>query len=75
MLVVARIGQGLFAGPIMPPAMVARGAPAAAVPTLVGLFAASRDGEFATVDPTLSELLGRRPISMCDLLAESVGRP
>ena len=50
-------------------AMLARGAPAAAVPTLLGLFAASRDGEFATVDPTLAELLGRRPSSMRELLA------
>jgi NAD(P)H dehydrogenase (quinone) len=50
-------------------AMIARGTPAPAVPTLLGLFAASRDGEFATVDPALANLLGRRPVSMRDLLA------
>ena len=35
----------------------------------VGLFAASRKGEFAAVDPTLERLLGRPPISMREVLA------
>lgn len=35
----------------------------------VGLFAASRNGEFAAVDPTLERLLGRPPMSMRDVAA------
>ena len=35
---------------------------------LVGLFAASRKGEFAVVDPALEHLLGRPPKSMRDAL-------
>jgi hypothetical protein len=37
-----------------------------------GLFAASRQGEFAAVDPTLERLLGRPPMSMRDVLAASL---
>ena len=40
----------------------------ARVRMLLGLFAASRKGEFATVDPTLEHLLGRAaryPCAMC----------
>jgi len=37
---------------------------------LLGLFAASRAGEFATVDPTLGELLGRPPLTVRDVLAK-----
>lgn len=48
--------------------MVAHGVPAAQADMLVGLFAASRQGEFAAVDPTLERLLGRPPISMRDVL-------
>ncbi len=36
---------------------------------LLGLFAASRKGEFVAVDPTLEQLLGRPPMSMRDVLA------
>ena len=35
----------------------------------VGLFAASRKGEFAAIDPTLERLLGRPPVSMRSALA------
>ena len=59
----------IFSDDAMRSAMVARGTPAPAVPILLGLFAASRDGEFAKVDLTLANLLGRRPILMRDLLA------
>jgi len=38
----------------------------------VGLFAASRNGEFAAVDPTLERLLGRPPMLMRDVLANSL---
>ena len=37
---------------------------------LLGLFAASRAGEFAAVDPTLGELLGRPPLTLRDVLAK-----
>jgi uncharacterized protein YbjT (DUF2867 family) len=37
---------------------------------LLGLFAASRAGEFAAVDPTLGELLGRPPLIVRDVLAK-----
>ena len=37
---------------------------------LLGLFAASRAGEFAAVDPTLGELLGRPPLTVRAVLAK-----
>src|SRR6185312_4160322 len=37
---------------------------------LLGLFAASRAGEFAAVDPILGELLGRPPLTVRDVLAK-----
>ena len=49
--------------------MAARGVPPAAAAIAIGLFAASRAGEFASTDPTLERLLGRRPIGMRELLA------
>lgn len=52
--------------------MAARGAPEHAADMVLGLYVASREGEFAPVDPTLERLLGRRPISMRDLIAEKV---
>jgi len=48
--------------------LAARGAERAA-PMVLGLFLASRAGEFGRVDPTLEKLLGRRPIRVRDLLA------
>ena len=36
---------------------------------LLGLYQASRAGEFAATDPTLERLLGRPPITMRDLIA------
>jgi hypothetical protein len=41
---------------------------------LLGLFLASRRGEFAAVDPALESLLGRPPVSMRDVLAASLPR-
>lgn len=49
--------------------MVARGAPNPAVEIALGLYTASRNGEFANVDPTLERVLGRRPTTVRDLLA------
>ncbi|MDJ0466950.1 hypothetical protein [Streptomyces sp. H27-C3] len=37
---------------------------------LLGLFAASRQGEFAAVDPTLEEMLGREPIILHRFLTD-----
>jgi uncharacterized protein YbjT (DUF2867 family) len=44
--------------------------PEAVADMLLGLFAASRAGEFAAVDPTLGELLGRPPLTVRDVLAK-----
>lgn len=52
--------------------MAARGAPARAADLVLGLYAASRANEFASVDPTLERLLGRGPISIRALLAEKL---
>lgn len=46
-----------------------RGAPAHVTDIVLGLYRASRQGEFAAVDPTLRELLGRAPLRVRDLLA------
>ena len=54
--------------------IAARGAPPAVADIMLGLYRASRRGEFAAVDPTLERLLGRRPISMQDLVAGRVKR-
>jgi NAD(P)H dehydrogenase (quinone) len=53
--------------------MAARGAPEAAAKMALGLFIAARNGEFATVDPTLEQLLGRSPTTVRELIAEKVG--
>ena len=52
--------------------LVARGLPPERADLLVGLFAASRRGDFAAVDPTLERLLGRPPVAMRDVLAEQM---
>ena len=54
--------------------MAARGAPAGAASIAIGLYIASRNGEFTTVDPTLERLLGRPPISIRDLIARKIDR-
>ena len=54
--------------------LVAHGVPAPAAEMLVGLFAASREREFATVDPTLERLLGRPLLTVRDAVtAQSSG--
>lgn len=49
-------------------ATVAQGAPAPMVDMLLGFYRAARRGDFAAVDPTLGQLLGRTPMSMRDVL-------
>jgi NAD(P)H dehydrogenase (quinone) len=55
--------------------VAARGAPPNAANLVLGLYIAARNGEFAAVDPTLERLLGRRPMSMRELLVQKIGLP
>lgn len=50
--------------------LVERGLPPHAAQAMLGVFLASRRGEFAAVDPTLEGLLGRPPRSLRQELAE-----
>ncbi|MER5434637.1 SDR family oxidoreductase [Streptomyces sp. NPDC002588] len=50
--------------------MVGQGVPAETADQLLGIFAASRAGEFATVDPTLATLIGREPATLGAVLRE-----
>ena len=52
--------------------VVAQGRPSAMAELLLGTYKASRRGDFAAVDPTLEQLLGRRPITMRDVLAATL---
>jgi NAD(P)H dehydrogenase (quinone) len=54
--------------------MTARGAPASAAETILGFFIASRNGEFATVDPALEQLLGRPPATMQEVMTQKFKR-
>lgn len=48
-----------------------RGAPPVVQEIALGYYRASREGEFAAMDPTLEQLLGRRPIPLRDLIARA----
>ncbi|PWI44775.1 SDR family oxidoreductase [Streptomyces sp. ICBB 8177] len=50
--------------------MTEQGVPAELAGQLLGIFPASRAGEFATVDPTLASLLGREPATLDAVLRE-----
>lgn len=50
--------------------LTARGAGRAA-PIVLGLYRASRNGEFSAVDPTLAQLLGRAPLTLREVLAQA----
>jgi NAD(P)H dehydrogenase (quinone) len=52
--------------------LVSHGVPEPQADMFLGLFLASRQGEFAAVDPTLERLLGRPPMSVRDVLAASL---
>ncbi|MFT3775177.1 MAG: NAD(P)H-binding protein [Minicystis sp.] len=54
--------------------MVSHGVPEHRADLLLGLFAASREREFAAVDSTLERLLGRAPMSMRQYLATRLSR-
>jgi NAD(P)H dehydrogenase (quinone) len=49
--------------------LISHGVSESVADLLVGLFAASRNGEFSAVDPTLERLLGHPPMSVRDVLA------
>jgi uncharacterized protein YbjT (DUF2867 family) len=49
-------------------ALVSRGVPASRAQMLLGMFDASRQGDFSPVDPTLADLVGRPPTSLRDVL-------
>jgi len=62
--------------------LVGHGVPVEAVDVMLSIFAASRDEEFAVVDPTLAELIGREPLDLAAVLRpiltarpEPVGTP
>lgn len=50
-----------------------RGMPPHVVDISMGMYVGARNGEWATVDPTLGRLLGRPPASIRHLMAEEVG--
>lgn len=52
--------------------LVAHGVPESAAVMLTGMFAASRAGEFARVDPALAGLIGRPPMSLRDFLRPAI---
>ncbi|MER7642446.1 SDR family oxidoreductase [Streptomyces sp. NPDC126522] len=52
--------------------LVSHGVPEGQAELLVGLFRASRAGEFAEVSPVLGELLGRAPVSVGEVLAAAL---
>ncbi|MFD7920024.1 SDR family oxidoreductase [Streptomyces sp. NPDC059740] len=54
--------------------LVDDGVPAETADRLLGIFAASRAGEFAAVDPTLAKLIGREPVSLGTVLREQLSR-
>lgn len=54
--------------------MAARGTPEGAARIAIGFYLAAREGEFATVDPTLAQMLGRPPVAMRDVIADRIKR-
>ncbi|WP_445520028.1 NmrA family NAD(P)-binding protein [Streptomyces sp. NEAU-174] len=55
--------------------LVTHGVPEPSAEMLVGLFAASREGDFAPVDPTLADVLGRPVVRVEDYLKSAVTTP
>ncbi|MFF1735373.1 NAD(P)H-binding protein [Streptomyces sp. NPDC058247] len=52
--------------------LVSHGVPAGTADQLLGVFTASRAGEFATVDPTLADLIGRETTTLSTVLCEQL---
>lgn len=55
-------------------ALVSSGMPEPAARFSLGIFQAARAGDFATVDPTLEQLLSRPPTTLTEVLAGDAGR-
>lgn len=52
--------------------MLSQGVPEASINMRMGMFLASRRGDFMQVDPALANLIGRPPISLREVLKESI---
>lgn len=52
--------------------LAARGVPEAMADMFLGLYLASRRGEFTQVDPTLARLIGRPPVPLRDILRAAI---
>ena len=77
----AAIASGLLGRPIrrevtteatLRATMQTRGAPPSVVTISLGLYRASRAGEFAAIDPALEQLLGRPPIRLEQVIGERI---
>ena len=55
-------------------AKIAAGTPELYADMLLGMFQAARRGDFAETDPALGTLLGRKPVSMREVLSEHLTR-
>ena len=44
--------------------LVALGLPVSAIALSMGLYQAARAGEFATLDPALANIIGKRPVTL-----------
>lgn len=64
------VGREVIAPEVMAAAARQRGVPEPSVAIMVGYFEAAHAGEFSTPDPTLEQLLGRKPQRMRDYLAQ-----
>jgi NAD(P)H dehydrogenase (quinone) len=54
--------------------LIAHGLPEERADMFLGLFRASRRGEFSQVNPTLAHLIGRPPMSLRDVLKEAISQ-
>lgn len=54
--------------------MMAQGVSEASIDMRMGMFLASRQGDFAQVDPVLADLIGRPPKSFREVLKESISQ-
>ena len=55
--------------------LAARGVPAGGIRMVMGIYRASRAGEFASTDPLLEGLIGRSAIAVGDVIAASLAKP
>lgn len=53
--------------------LASRGTPTSVIKIVLGLYIAARNNEFADVNPTLANLLGRTPMSMKELMMQKLG--